>query len=64
MRIVAIAVAIFVLGAIAPTVTVSEAFAQATCRQKCMDEENACLKRTNNKGQCGNRAKPCSAKCK
>ena len=37
---------------------------QATCRQKCMDQENACLKRTNNKGQCGNRAKTCAAKCK
>jgi hypothetical protein len=42
----------------------SEAQAQATCRQKCMDEENACLKRTNNKGQCGDKAKTCSSKCK
>jgi len=64
MRIIAIIIATFVLGALVPTVTVSEAFAQATCRQKCMDQENACLKRTNNKGQCGNRAKTCAAKCK
>lgn len=40
------------------------AVAQATCRQKCMDEENACLKRTGNKSQCGERAKACAAKCK
>jgi hypothetical protein len=40
------------------------ASAQATCRQKCMDEENACLKRTGNKSQCGDRAKSCAAKCK
>jgi hypothetical protein len=40
------------------------AYAQATCRQKCMDEENACLTRTGNKGQCGERAKVCVAKCK
>ena len=42
----------------------SNASAQATCRQKCNDEEQACLKRTNNKGQCGDRAKTCSGKCK
>jgi hypothetical protein len=42
----------------------TDASAQATCRQKCMDEENACLKRTGNKGQCGDRAKTCSEKCK
>ena len=41
-----------------------QAGAQATCRQKCTDEEAACLKRTNNKGQCGQRAKICLAKCK
>ena len=49
-----------------PAVTVSmvsEASAQA-CRQKCNDEEMACLKRTNNKSQCGDRAKTCAAKCK
>ena len=49
-----------------PAVTVSmvsEASAQA-CRQKCNDEEMACLKRTSNKSQCGDRAKTCAAKCK
>jgi hypothetical protein len=43
--------------------TASDATAQA-CRQKCNDEEVACLKRTNNKSQCGERAKACAAKCK
>jgi hypothetical protein len=43
--------------------TASDAAAQA-CRQKCNDEEVACLKRTNNKSQCGERAKTCAAKCK
>jgi len=38
--------------------------AQATCRQKCMDEENACLQRTGNKGQCGGRAQSCAANCR
>ena len=38
--------------------------AQATCRNKCNDEEQACLKRTGNKGQCGDRAKQCTDKCK
>jgi hypothetical protein len=38
--------------------------AQATCRQKCMDDENACLKRTGNKSQCGDRAKTCQSKCR
>ena len=47
-----------------PVLDISDAFAQATCRQKCMDEENACLKRTSNKGQCGDRAKTCADKCK
>jgi hypothetical protein len=41
-----------------------DAFAQATCRNKCNAQEQACLKRTNNKGQCGSKAKSCSAKCK
>jgi hypothetical protein len=49
---------------VTPVVTVSDAAAQATCRNKCNDEEQACLKRTNNKSQCGNRAKTCLAKCK
>lgn len=55
--------AVIALAAI-PSISVTEAAAQATCRQKCMDDENACLKRTNNKGQCGDRAKTCSANCK
>ena len=45
-------------------VSAPEACAQASCRQKCMDEENACLKRTGNKSQCGNRAQECARKCK
>jgi hypothetical protein len=36
----------------------------ATCRSKCNDEEQACLKRTGNKSQCGNTANQCMAKCK
>lgn len=40
------------------------ASAQATCRQACMNDENACLQRTNNKGQCGGKAQSCSAKCR
>jgi hypothetical protein len=36
----------------------------ATCRSKCNDEEQACLKRTSNKSQCGNAANQCMAKCK
>ncbi len=38
--------------------------AQATCRTKCNEEEQACLQRTGNKGQCGDRAKQCLEKCK
>ena len=49
---------------LAAVATATDAAAQATCRQKCMDDENACLKRTGNKGQCGDRAKACAAKCK
>jgi hypothetical protein len=56
--------ALWIAGAIVPAFTVTETAAQATCRQKCMDDENACLKRTSNKGQCGDRAKLCAAKCK
>lgn len=43
---------------------VSGVSAQATCRQKCTDAEQACLKRTNNKSQCGSTAQACLAKCK
>lgn len=42
----------------------SQALAQATCRNKCNAEEQACLKRTSNKSQCGSRAQSCAAKCK
>ena len=59
--------ALLIAALLTPVVVISnatDAAAQATCRQKCQDEENACLKRTNNKGQCGDKAKTCSAKCK
>lgn len=46
------------------TLLTTPAAAQATCRNKCNEDEQACLKRTNNKSQCGNRAKECAAKCK
>jgi hypothetical protein len=59
-----ILIVLFLVFAAVPTVAVTEAAAQATCRQKCMDDENACLKRTGNKGQCGDRARTCSGKCK
>jgi len=45
-------------------VTPTDAVAQATCRTKCNEEEQACLQRTGNKGQCGDRAKQCTDKCK
>lgn len=38
--------------------------ASQTCVAKCADEESACIKRTNNKGQCGKQANTCTAKCK
>ena len=59
--------ALLIAVSLTPIVMVSsstDASAQATCRQKCTDEENACLKRTNNKSQCGDKAKTCSGKCK
>jgi hypothetical protein len=49
---------------VAGVISASDASAQATCRQKCNDTEQACLKRTGNKSQCGGRAKTCLAKCK
>jgi len=58
--------AALIISALAPVVTVfgvTEASAQA-CRQKCNNEEVACLKRTNNKSQCGDRARTCASKCK
>lgn len=48
----------------APVLTTTDAFAQATCRNKCNSEEQSCLKRTGNKGQCGVMAQQCFAKCK
>jgi hypothetical protein len=56
--------ALLIVSVAAPVMKPTEAAAQATCRQKCMDDENACLKRTGNKGQCGDRAKTCHARCK
>ena len=56
--------AILIACATVPAFTALDAAAQATCRQKCMDEENACLKRTGNKPQCGSRAQTCASKCK
>lgn len=48
----------------ASLVTASDVSAQATCRQKCTDTEQACLTRTGNKSQCGRAAQACMAKCK
>lgn len=45
-------------------ISMADANAQATCRAKCTEEEQACLQRTGNKGQCGDRANQCLAKCK
>ncbi len=36
----------------------------ASCTSKCAEEEQACLKRTNNPGQCGKKANECTDKCK
>lgn len=56
--------ALVLLGAAGSAVPVTGACAQATCRSKCTDEEEACLKRTGNKSQCGTKAKDCLGKCK
>jgi hypothetical protein len=67
MRLIALAfaAAIFSVTAIGTaTLGSSEAHAQATCRNKCNNQEQACLKRTNNKSQCGRKAQACMAKCK
>ena len=63
MRSILAALIICALVPVVSVSTASNAAAQA-CRQKCNDEEVACLKRTGNKGQCGERAKACAAKCK
>jgi hypothetical protein len=64
MRMVFVLLIATMLAPMMLTSSATEASAQATCRQKCMDEENACLKRTGNKGQCGDKAKACAARCK
>lgn len=46
------------------SVAPNDAAAQYTCRNKCNEQEQACLKRTFNKGQCGRKARACHAKCK
>lgn len=56
--------AVLIAFSFAPTFSATDAFAQATCRNKCNEEEQLCLKRTNNKSQCGDKAKQCSSKCK
>ena len=43
---------------------VAPVLAQATCRAACASDENACLQRTGNKGQCGGKAQSCLAKCR
>lgn len=64
MRAVLAGLAIVTTVAIISVAGVSDASAQATCRQKCTDAEQACLKRTNNKSQCGRTAQACLAKCR
>jgi len=64
MRILAAAVAIATLVQMSLLVLSPPAAAQAVCRQKCTAAEEACLKRTFNKSQCGGKAQACLAKCK
>ena len=45
-------------------VSTGDVCAQSNCRAKCVEEEQACLQRTGNKGQCGTKANECLAKCK
>ena len=59
--------AMLIAASLAPVFTLAsttDAGAQPACRAKCTDEESACMKRTNNKSQCGNTAKTCAGKCK
>ena len=53
MRVIYAAVVVALMSSISVVVATNDASAQATCRQKCIDEEQACLKRTGNKSQCG-----------
>jgi hypothetical protein len=61
-----VAIALFALigGAGVLSLPTEGAAQTATCRSKCNDAEQACLKRTGNKSQCGNTANQCMAKCK
>ncbi len=54
----------FLVAAFAGITYSSPASAAPSCTAKCADEEAACIKRTNNKGQCADKAKQCTSKCK
>jgi hypothetical protein len=58
------ALRILLAAAIAATTLAVPTVHAASCTAKCADEEDACLKRTNNKSQCGSKAKQCTDKCK
>ena len=60
---VAVAAA-FLVAAFASISYSPPASAAQSCTAKCAEEEAACIKRTNNKGQCGDKAKQCTSKCK
>lgn len=64
LRLVLGVVTLVMLGVAGSSFPVFDACAQATCRNKCNDEEQDCLKRTGNKSQCGTKAKDCLGKCK
>jgi hypothetical protein len=64
MRHLLLATALFGLFATLVTIAPGPAQAQATCRAECTNDENACLQRTGNKGQCGGKAQSCLAKCR
>jgi hypothetical protein len=55
---------ILLAAAVAATTLATPSVYAASCTAKCADEEDACIKRTNNKGQCGSKAKQCTDKCK
>jgi hypothetical protein len=62
--VIASALAASIIGVGIVSLPTDSAAQTATCRSKCNDEEQACLKRTGNKGQCGNTANQCMEKCK
>ena len=64
MRVAFAVIATFVAANVLTVTATPQAAAQATCRKKCTEQEQACLKRTGNKSQCGKRAQACLAKCK